>query len=65
MRVTLSVVVLLAYAVAVAAGAGLPLLLLDGLPAWAMGLAAAGAIGHLTRRPCGVLVGRLVDAPAG
>ena len=63
MRVTFSVILLLAYAAAVAAGAGLPSLLLDGLPAWTAGATCAAAVGHLTRRPTGVLVGRLVDAP--
>jgi hypothetical protein len=62
-RVTLSVILLLAYAAAVAAGAGLPSLLFDGLPAWTVGAACAATVGRLTRRPTGVLVGRLVDAP--
>jgi hypothetical protein len=63
MRVHCSILLLVAYAAAIAGAAVLPALVLDGPPAWAAGLAAGLAVGRLGRRPCGILVGRLVDVP--
>ena len=60
-RTHLSLVVLTAFALAIASAVVVPVVALGGVIGWGSGALLGAGAAEVLRRPCGVLVGTLVD----
>ena len=60
-RTHLSLVVLATFAIVVASAVAVPVVALGGAIGWASGTLLGAGAAEVLRRPCGVLVGALVD----